>query len=151
MRPQPLAAVRERMQGSRSVYEWSMGVALLGGAARVGPVSGGSGDGVVEVAVVVVALSFALEVVGPVGVEVAAGDEGPDLEDGFGAVDGPPGAGDVHAVFDQVAAGAFDDAGGDRPAGGEGFGVVQPGGFGFEVSGGFFCGGAFGGRGCRGG
>ena len=63
-----------------------------------------------------VALVFALEVPGVVGFEVAVADEGAEFEDGFGAGQGPAGSGDVEAVFDQVAAGAFDDAGGDRPA-----------------------------------
>src|SRR5258706_15896683 len=63
--------------------------------------------------------------VGPVGVEVAVTGQGAEFEDGFGAVEAPAGAGDVHAVFDEVAAGAFDDAGGDGPTGGEGGGVVE--------------------------
>jgi hypothetical protein len=56
-----------------------------------------------DVAVSVVAFVFALEVI---GVEVAVGPEGAELQDGFGDLDAPAGAGDVHAVFDQVAAGA---------------------------------------------
>ena len=51
----------------------------------------------------VVAFVFALEVV---GVEVAVGLEGSELQDGFGDLDALAGAGDVHAVFDQVAPGA---------------------------------------------
>jgi hypothetical protein len=38
--------------------------------------------------------------VGPVGVEVAVGDEGAEFEDGFGTVEPPAGAGDVEAVAD---------------------------------------------------
>src|ERR1700730_13706341 len=106
------------------------------------PLEGGSGCQ--GVAVWVVAFSFALLVVGPVGVEVAVGLQGAEFEDGFGGLDAPAGAGDVHAVFDQVAAGAFDDAGGDGPAVREGGGVVQPGGFGFQVAGGLVRGLAFG-------
>src|ERR1700686_3017575 len=83
-----------------------------------------------------VALVFAVEVVGPVGVEVAVGVQGAEFEDGFGGLDAPAGAGDGHAVFDQVAAGAFDDAGGDGPPGGQRLGVVQPGSLGVEVAGG---------------
>src|ERR1700686_3996612 len=83
-----------------------------------------------------VALVFAVEVVGPVGVEVAVGVQGAEFEDGFGGVGAPAGAGDVHAVFDQVAAGAFNDAGGDGPPAGQGGGVVQVGGLGVEVAGG---------------
>jgi hypothetical protein len=41
---------------------------------------------------------------GPVVVEVAVGDQGAELEDGFGAVKAPAGAGDVEAVGDEVAA-----------------------------------------------
>src|SRR5450755_416607 len=37
----------------------------------------------------------------------------------------PQRASDVHAVLDQMPAGAFDHAGGDRPAAGEGGGVIQ--------------------------
>src|SRR5258706_8504246 len=71
------------------------------------------------------ALSFLLDVIGPVGVEVTVGGDGAEFEDGLGAVESPTGAGDVHAVGDEVAAGAFDHAGGDRPAGGQGGGVVE--------------------------
>jgi hypothetical protein len=39
------------------------------------------------------------------------------IVDGLGALRAPAGAGDAHPVLDQVAAGALDDAGGDRPAG----------------------------------
>jgi len=46
---------------------------------------------------------IALEVV---GVQVAVGLEGAELQDGFGDLDALAGAGDVHAVFDQVAPGA---------------------------------------------
>jgi hypothetical protein len=42
-------------------------------------------------------------------------------------VEAPAGAGDVHAVFDQVPACVFDHAGRDRPAVGERGGVVQVG------------------------
>jgi hypothetical protein len=72
-------------------------------------------------------LLFLVEMVGPVGVEVAVADEGAELEDGFGAVDAPAGSCDVHAVFDEVTARAFNDAGGDGPAVGQGGGVVQVG------------------------
>src|SRR6202046_3607734 len=97
---------------------------------------GGSGGELVAGGVV--ALVFAVAVVDPVFVEVAVGLEGAEFEDGFGCFGAPAGAGDVHAVFDQVAAGAFDDAGGDGPAVGQGCGVVQPGGLGVEVAGGLF-------------
>src|SRR6266508_790745 len=54
---------------------------------------------------------------GPVGGEVAVGAQGAQLEDGLGALEAPAGAGDVEPVAGQVPAGAFDHAGGDRPAG----------------------------------
>src|SRR5207247_6958045 len=44
-----------------------------------------------------------------------------------GSVQAPAGAGDAHPVLDQVAAGALDDAGGDRPAFGQGPRVVHEG------------------------
>src|SRR6266702_2836437 len=42
------------------------------------------------------------QVVGPVVVEVAVGADGAEFEDGFCSGQAPAGAGDVHAVFDQV-------------------------------------------------
>src|SRR6266516_2635834 len=83
------------------------------------------GVGVGQVAVVVVAAFLLLKVVGEVVVEVAVAGEGAELEDGFGVVEAPAGAGDLHPVFDQPSAGAFDEAGGDGPAGGQEGGVVQ--------------------------
>ena len=73
------------------------------------------------------ALLFLGQVPGPVPVEVAVADEGAEFEDGFGAVETPAGAGDVHAVLDEMAAGALDHPGGDRPPSGQGGGVVQVG------------------------
>src|ERR1700674_5827745 len=81
----------------------------------------------------VVALVFLGDVPVPVGVEVAAGVDGAQPEHGLGSVQAPAGAGDAHPVLDEVAAGAFDDAGGDRPAVREGGGVVQVGLLGVEV------------------
>lgn len=63
---------------------------------------------------------FTGSVEAPVVVEVAVRDQCAELEDGFGAVESPAGAGDVEAIGGQVTAGAFDGAGGDRPAGREG-------------------------------
>ena len=61
----------------------------------------GSGwDLLVEVGVVAVFLL--LEVVGEVVVEVVVADEGAEFEDGFGVVQAPAGAGDVHAVLGAV-------------------------------------------------
>src|SRR5664279_1140899 len=50
---------------------------------------------------------FLGEVEGPVLVEVAIGDQRAECQDRLGAGEAPAGAGDVHAVFDEVAAGAF--------------------------------------------
>ena len=56
------------------------------------------------------------QVVAPVVVEVAVAEDGAQGEDGFGAVESPACSGDVEPVADQVAAGSFDDPGGDGPA-----------------------------------
>jgi hypothetical protein len=69
-------------------------------------------------------LVLAGEVVLPVGVEVAVGGDGAEGEDRLGAVKAPAGASQVEAVGDDVPAGAFDDAGGDGPAFGEGLVVA---------------------------
>jgi hypothetical protein len=71
-------------------------------------------------ALLVDAAVFLGEVVAPVSVEVAGGDQCAEFEDRFGAFDAPAGAGDVEAILDEVAAGAFEDAGGDGPAEGVG-------------------------------
>ncbi len=73
-------------------------------------------DEVVGVARFVDSCAFLCEVVAPVVGEVAVAVEGSEFEDGFGAVQAPARAGEVHAVFDEVAAGTLDDAGGDGPA-----------------------------------
>src|SRR6266498_3529 len=65
------------------------------------------------------------EVVAPVLLEVVVADDGAHLEDGLGAVEAPAGAGDVHAVLDEMPAGTFDDPGGDRPSTFEGGGIVE--------------------------
>lgn len=62
------------------------------------------------------AFVFAGGVVAPVGVQVSVGEDGTQSQYGFRCVKAPAGAGDVEAVGDQVAAGALDRAGGDRPA-----------------------------------
>lgn len=61
-------------------------------------------------------LVFTGEVEAPIVGEVAVADDGAELEDGFGALQSPPGAGGVHAVLDEVSAGTLDDTGGDGPA-----------------------------------
>jgi hypothetical protein len=47
------------------------------------------------------------EVKRPVGVEVAVVVQGPEFEDGLGALEAPATAGDVESVAHDVAAGAF--------------------------------------------
>jgi hypothetical protein len=66
-----------------------------------------------DVTVSVVAFVFALEVV---GVEVAVGLEGAELQDGFGDLDALAGAGDVHAVFDQAPGASMTPVEMGRPA-----------------------------------
>ena len=70
---------------------------------------------------------FLLLVVPRVLGEVPGGCDGPEGEDGLGGVQAPPGAGDIHSILDEVPAGPFDAPGGDRPASGQGSGVVQVG------------------------
>src|SRR5947209_8762562 len=85
----------------------------------------------------VVALVLGADVVVPVGFVVAAGGDGAHPQDGLGSGQAPAGAGDAHAVADEVAAGAFDDAGGDRPSVRERRGVVQVRFLVLQVAGGF--------------
>jgi len=96
-----------------------MGAALLEGR------SCWAGGDLVGVACVVDAVVFLGEVVAPVLFEVAVGADRSELEDRFSARQAPAGAGDVHAVLDEVAARALDHAGGDRPALVEGGRIVQ--------------------------
>jgi hypothetical protein len=84
---------------------------------------------------VVDAFVFFAQVVAPVPVEVTVGDDRPQLEDRLGAFQAPPRPCDAEAAGDDVAAGAFDDSGSDRPALCEGGGVVQVGGLGGEAGG----------------
>jgi hypothetical protein len=76
---------------------------------------------------------FAGDVPVPVGGQVVVGADGAQPEHGLGAGQAPAGAGDAHPVLHEVTAGAFDDAGGDGPAVGEGAGVVQVGLLGGQV------------------
>ena len=46
---------------------------------------------------------------GPVFIEVLAGAQGAQPQDGFGAREAPPGTGHIHAVFDQMPARPFND------------------------------------------
>ena len=51
-------------------------------------------------------LLFFVEV--PVRIEIAVDVKRPEFEDGFAALQSPPGTGDLHTIFDEVTAGAFD-------------------------------------------
>ena len=92
------------------------------------------------------ALVLLAEVEAPVGVEVAAGDDGAELEDGLGAFEAPSRACDVHSVLDDVPAGTLDDPGGDGPAFLQRGGVVQVAVLVVQVAGAFVGAGALGGR-----
>ena len=71
-------------------------------------------------------ICIALLVEAPVLIEVSAGAESAKPQHGFGASEGPTRSGEVYAVRDQVAAGAFDHAGSDRESSGEALVVVDP-------------------------
>src|SRR5664280_3486187 len=86
----------------------SLGCGSSGGASRR------VRNDVAGVAGLVDAVAFLGEVVAPVVFEVAVAAKRAEPEDGLGTAESPAGAGEVHPVFDQVAAGAFDDPGGDR-------------------------------------
>src|SRR5712691_9123878 len=73
-------------------------------------------DESVAVSGVVDAFVLAAEMEAPVGVEVAAGEQGAEFQDGLGAFESPSCARYVHSVLDDVPAGALDDPGGDGPA-----------------------------------
>src|SRR5690349_25179268 len=103
------------------------------GVAPFGRASGGQVEAAGLVAAEVVALAFLADVPVPVGAGVAAGVDGAEPEHGLGSGQAPAGAGDAHPVGDQVAAGALDDAGGDRPAFGQGPRVVHEGLLGVQV------------------
>src|SRR5262249_32843336 len=104
------------------------------GCGSFGVSSGGESEVVgVLVAAEVVALVFLGDVPVPVGAGVAAGGDGAQPEHGLGSGQAPAGAGDAHPVLHQVAAGALDDAGGDRPALGQGARVVHEGLLGLQV------------------
>src|SRR5712691_4939369 len=62
----------------------------------------------------VIALILLVFVEVPVRVEIAIDVKSSEFEDRFAALQSPPGAGDFHAIFDQVTASAFDHPGGDR-------------------------------------
>lgn len=53
--------------------------------------------------------------------------QGAQFEDGLRTGKSPAGAGDVHTVLDEMAAGAFDHAGGDGPALPQGGSIVEVG------------------------
>ena len=68
-------------------------------------------------------LLFFVEV--PVRIEIAIDVKRPEFEDGFAALQSPPGAGDLHAIFDQVTACAFDYTRSDGIPLGQGVGIVE--------------------------
>ncbi len=70
-------------------------------------------DNAVGVEVLMVALELADLMKNPVFIEVAAGMQDPKTQNSFGAFQAPTCAGDFHAVFDQMTAGAFNDARGN--------------------------------------
>ena len=49
----------------------------------------------------------------PVLIKIVTGAQRAKTQDGLGASEAPAGAGDFHAVFDQMAAGTFNDSCGD--------------------------------------
>ena len=61
----------------------------------------------------------------PVVVEVAARPQGAQAEHGFSPMQAPASACDIHPVFHEMPAGPFDDAGGDRQAGGQGLVILE--------------------------
>ena len=65
------------------------------------------------------------EVESPVLLEVPVADDCPQGEDRLGAVQAPPGPSEREAIGYEVAAGALDDPGRDRPAGVQGLVVAQ--------------------------
>ena len=73
-------------------------------------------DEAVAVKRTVDAFVLAAEVEVPVVLEVAAGDQGAEFEDGLGAFESPSRASDVHSVLYEPACRALDDPGGDGPA-----------------------------------
>src|ERR1700678_1522829 len=73
----------------------------------------------------VVARVLPLQVKAPVGVPIAAGSQGAELEDGFGLGEAPAGSRDAETVLNEVATGAFDDTGRDGQAFGKERSVVD--------------------------
>ena len=57
----------------------------------------------------------------PVAIKIPGKLDGSELDEGFSHLLGPAHAGAFHAIFDEVLAGAFDRAAGNRPAVGKGF------------------------------
>src|SRR5881394_4556437 len=82
-------------------------------------------DESVAVAGVVDAFVLAAEVEAPVGVEVAAGDQGAEFQDGLGAFESPSCARYVHSVLYEPACRALDYPGGNGPASGQRGGVAE--------------------------
>src|SRR5664280_876458 len=103
------------------------------GCGSRGGTSGSPRDRPVGVASLVDPLAFLVEVERPVVVEVAVAAERPELQDRFRPFQAPPGASEIEPVLDQMAACAFDYAGGDRPSLFERAAVVEVVAFGEQV------------------
>src|SRR5947209_5154508 len=65
------------------------------------------------------ALLVFFDMKGPVAIKVAAQIDGSELDDGLGHLLRPAHSRTLHAIFDEIFAGAFDWPAGDRPALGE--------------------------------
>src|SRR6266571_9219477 len=61
----------------------------------------------------------------PVRIEIAIDVKSPEFEDRFTSLQPPPGASDLHTIFDEVTASTFDHARGDRVSLGQGVRIVE--------------------------
>src|SRR6266705_5128419 len=61
----------------------------------------------------------------PVRIEIAIDVKRPKFEDGFAALQAPPGASNLHAILEQVTASAFDHPRGNRISLGQVVGIVE--------------------------
>src|SRR3989442_15656911 len=70
--------------------------------------------GIIRELGLVIALILLIFVEVPVRIEIAIDVKRPKFEDGFAALQSPPGASNLHAILDQVTASAFDHPRGNR-------------------------------------
>src|SRR5450759_1056086 len=103
------------------------------GCGSRGGTSASPRDRPVGVASLVDPLAFLVEMERPVVVEVSVAASRPELQDRFRPFQAPPGASEIEPVLDQMAACAFDYAGGDRPSLFERAAVVEVVAFGEQV------------------